>query len=105
MQIYRVIVRGRFGALDDEQRTSLRAELDRDDVTSHRFSPTGVLAYDRRLDFFSVRVEVRVEDGDDAPAAAFREAEARATAELTRLGLPWRDELRATGSNMADVWR
>ena len=105
MQIYRVIVRGRFGALDDEQRTTLRDALDRDDITSYRFTPAGTLAYDRRLDFFSVRVEVRVEDGDDAPAAAFRDAEALAVAELTRLGLPWRDELRSTGSNMADVWR
>jgi len=105
VQIYRVIVRGRFGALDDEQRTTLRDALDRDDVISHRFTSTGTLAYDRRVDFFSVRVEVRVEEGDDAPAAAFREAEARAVAELTRLGLPWREELRTTGSNMADVWR
>lgn len=105
MQIYRVIVRGRFATLADEQRTTLRDALDRDDVTSHRFTGTGTLAYDRRLDFFRVRVEVRVDDGDDAPAAAFREAEERAVAELTRRGLPWRDELRTTGSNMADVWR
>ena len=105
MQIHRVIVRGRFGPLDDEQRTALRDALDRDELTSHRFTPTGTLAYDRRLDFFSVRVEVRVDDGEGAPAAAFREAESRAVAELTRLGLPWRDELRTTGTNMADVWR
>ena len=105
MQIHRVIVRGRFGPLDDEQRDALRDALDRDGLSSHRFSSTGTLAYDRRLDFFSVRVEVRVDDGDDTPAAAFREAEARAVAELTQRGLPWRDELRTTGTNMADVWR
>ena len=52
-----------------------------------------------------MRVEVRVDDADEAPAAAFREAEERAVAELTRRGLPWRDELRSTGTNMADVWR
>ena len=105
MQIHRVIVRGRFGPLDDEQRTALRDALDRDELTSHRFTPTGTLAYDRRLDFFSVRVEVRIDDGDDAAATAFAEAEARAVAELTRRGLPWREGFRTTGSNMADVWR
>ena len=105
MQIFRVIVRGRFGTLDDEQRTALQAALDGDDLSNYRFTPSGTLAYDRRLDFFSVRVEVRVDDGDDAAAAAFAEAEARAVAELTRLGLPWREGLRTTGSNMADVWR
>jgi hypothetical protein len=105
VQIFRVIVRGRFGTLDDEQRTALQAALDGDDLSNYRFTPSGTLAYDRRLDFFSVRVEVRVDEADDAPAAAFREAEARAVAELTRRGLPWRDELRTTGTNMADVWR
>jgi hypothetical protein len=104
VQIFRVIVRGRFGSLDEAQRDALRAELDGHELASHRFTPTGTLAYDRRLDFFSVRVEVRVEDGDDAPAEAFRRAEELAVAELARRQLPWRD-LRPTGSNMADVWR
>ena len=103
MQIYRVIARGRFGPLDDEQRATLRAALDTDELASHRFSPTGTLAYDRRLDVFSVRVEIRVDD-DEGPAEAFARAEELAVAELTRRRLPHRD-LRCTGSNMADVWR
>jgi Family of unknown function (DUF6204) len=104
VQIFRVIVRGRFGPLDDARRDELRAELDGDELASHRFTSTGTLTYDRRLDFFSVRVEVRIDDEQDAPAAAFRRAEELAVAQLTQRDLPYRD-LRTTGSNMADVWR
>jgi Family of unknown function (DUF6204) len=104
VQIFRVIVRGRFGPLDDERRDVLRAELDGHELASYRFTPTGTLAYDRRVDFFSVRVEVRVEDGDEAQHAAFERATELAIAELGRRDLPWRD-LKPTGANMADVWR
>ena len=104
MQIFRVIVRGRFGPLDDAQREELRSALDGDELASHRFTPAGTLTYDRRVDFFSVRLEIRVEEAADAPAEAFRRAEALAVAQLDQRGLPYRD-LRTTGSNMADVWR
>ncbi len=104
MQIFRVIVRGRFGPLDDERRDALRAELDGHELAGYRFTPTGTLTYDRRIDFFSVRAEVRVEDADDAQATAYERATALAVAELARRDLPWRD-LKPSGANMADVWR
>jgi hypothetical protein len=107
MQIFRVIVRGRFGALDGERRAALLAAADDHDIVSSGapFTATGTLAYDRRVDFFSYRVESRVdEDAPDAGrSAAFERAIAVAITDLERRGLPWRD-LRASGSNMADVW-
>jgi hypothetical protein len=107
VQIFRVIVRGRFGALDAARRASLLADADRHDaLVAARFSAAGTLSYDRRIDFFSFRIEVRVEEEeapDEARELAFERAIALATADLERRGVTGRD-LRATGSNMADVW-
>lgn len=111
VDIFRVIVRGRFGALDPSVRETLRAELAEHDLVSGgaTFTGTGTLAYDGRIDFFSYRVEVRVADGEaDGPEAtrtlAFERAIAIAASDLERRGLPWR-HLEPTGSNMADVWK
>lgn len=110
MQIFRVIVRGRFGSLDASTREVLLASVDDHDIVTAgaTFTAAGTLAYDNRLDFFSYRVEVRVAadeaDGPDAAKSiAFERATTVATSDLQRRGLPWR-HLSPTGSNMADVW-
>ena len=67
-QIYRVAVRGRFDSLSDESRAGLAAAVeDHDVVTSGGFSDDGKLSYDRHLDFFAYRVQLRTdaEDGAD----------------------------------------
>ena len=107
MHIYRIIVRGRFDALDDAARAALRAERERtDELDSYAFSKDGTLTFDRRLDFWSVRAEVRVRDdeSDDPKALAEARATALAQAHLEARGVAGRD-LRLTGQAMADVWR
>lgn len=113
VQIFRVIVRGRFGPLEPATREALwTAAGDHDIVTAGAtFTAAGTLSYDTRLDFFSYRIEVRVPDdeadGPDGPdparAVAFERATAIAAADLERRRLPWR-QLSPTGSNMADIW-
>ena len=105
MQIFRVIVRGRFDQLEPAVATALAAELEgRDELATYVFTNVGTLTYDRRLDFWSFRVEVRVDDaGDDLTAIAFDRASGLATGELERRGASYRD-LRVTGTNMREVW-
>jgi hypothetical protein len=107
VQIFRVIVRGRFDGLDPAQREQLQMGLDDGaNLDAYAFSRTGQLAYDQRIDFFSFRVEIRVPD--DAPGdpreTAHSDAEVLATAHLAGRGLAGKD-LRVTSQNMADVWR
>jgi hypothetical protein len=105
--IFRVIVRGRFGPLDAEHRTGLLAAAGEHDLLTSAplFTATGTLSYDRRADFFSYRIEVRVDEHEPGAsrAAALERAVAVATADLERRGLPWRD-LRTEGVDMASVW-
>ena len=56
---YRVLVRGRFTDLDDAGRARLLAAADQHDMLTSGFSEEGALAYDRALDFFSFRVQLR----------------------------------------------
>ena len=110
VQIFRVIVRGRFGEMEPDARAALREALDEHDLVIARlgFTTAGTLAYDERIDFFSYRIEVRLTDeeageGGSARDLAFERAVEVAAADLDRRGLPWRS-LEATGSNMSDVW-
>jgi hypothetical protein len=101
VRIFRVIVRGRFHGLDPLVTAQLLADLEgRSELDSYVFTKAGTLVYDKRLDFWSFRVEVRVEDDQDPHALA----QGLATAELERLGATWRD-LRRSGTDMASVWR
>ena len=100
MGIYRVIVRGRFGELDEPTRERLRAELDEHDVlVAGRFTVAGSLTYERPLRNFTMRFEVRESDRD----AAFVEAERRAVAHLDGAGISHVID-RVVGSDMATVW-
>ncbi|MFC6088174.1 DUF6204 family protein [Saccharothrix lopnurensis] len=65
---YRVLVRGRFTDLDDAGRARLLAAVDRHDALTNGFTAEGALTYDRSLDFFSFRVELRAEVGPDERA-------------------------------------
>lgn len=103
--VYRVIVRGRFDALEPHQREVLSDEAVEHEPLRAAFSREGTLTYDERLDFFSFRYEVRVrsEDGSDPTEAAFAEAVSRADSYLSARGLRYR-HLKPTGSDLTRVW-
>lgn len=103
MRIYRTTVKGRFAALDDAARSRLTAELsDHDVVVAGGYHESGSLTYDRALDFFRYRVQLRA-DGDDPERDAVEQATAMAEAELARLAVGHRD-LQVTTTDMAAMW-
>jgi len=106
LRIYRAVVRGRFADLDDDTRARLTAALDDHDAFKSAFTAAGTLTYEKAIDFFNVRCEIR--DKSDSPAeseaAAERLALQRTEDLLTDLGAGWRD-LKVTLTNMADMWR
>jgi len=111
VRVFRCIVRGRFGPLEAATRARLLADADAHElVEAAAFTGEGTLVYDRRIDFFTYRFEVRLDSddvaGDDDALRATAEAEAvaRAEAALADAGLPHRG-LRATSTDMAAAWR
>jgi uncharacterized protein DUF6204 len=96
---YRVTVRGRFTDLDDAGRARLLAVVDQHDMlTAGGFSPDGALSYDRGLDFFSFRVELRAEVAATDRAVCDRALALAATA-VEEYGVDFRD-LRASATDM-----
>lgn len=103
MRIYRATVKGRFADLDGEARTRLVGELAEHDVlVAGGYHEAGSLTYDRALDFFRYRVQVRA-DGDDPEGDAVQRAVEMAEAELDRLGVGNRG-LEVTTTDMASMW-
>ena len=103
-QIYRVAVRGRFDSLSDESRAGLAAAVeDHDVVTSGGFSDDGKLSYDRHLDFFTYRVQLRT-DAEDGADGVTREATRRALDAIGVFGADVRD-VKVTLTDMAGMWR
>ncbi|MBB5960675.1 hypothetical protein FHS29_007303 [Saccharothrix tamanrassetensis] len=95
---YRVMVRGRFTDLDDAGRARLLAEADRHGVLTNGFSEDGALSYDRSLDFFSFRVQLRAE-AESTDRAVCDRALALAARSVEELGVDFRD-LRASATDM-----
>ena len=102
VSVYRVVVRGEFADLTDDQREALLAEVDDHDILRTAFTEVGTFAYDRRLTWWNLRYEVRLGDDDvDRDAAAI--GIERATAQLDAWGLGAK-HVRATATDMAEVW-
>jgi hypothetical protein len=104
VKVYRVVVRGQFDGLHEDQRTALLAEADDHDILKSAFTEQGTFTYDRRLVAFNLRYEVRV--GDDADVGQVDPAQiglARARDQLDRWGLAHK-RLRATATDMATLW-
>jgi hypothetical protein len=94
---YRVLVRGRFADLTDDQRVNLREYLKGFDfLRDGGFSEEGALFFDEKLDFFSYRVILTAEK--DAADAGLR----RATAAIDALGVDYRG-LRAKVTDMDEM--
>ncbi len=103
LQIFRVIVRGRFDRLDETARAELLASAADHDVTRAAFRAEGTFTYDTRLVGFSFRYELR-DDGDDPERAVVDRARVMAESALAARGVGYRN-LRIEAINMADVWR
>ncbi|SDF33767.1 hypothetical protein SAMN05216553_101152 [Lentzea fradiae] len=94
---YRVLVRGRFADLTDDQRAALRDRLKGFDfLREGGFSEEGALTYDEKLDFFSYRVVLTAAEKPDE--AGLR----RATAALDELGVDFRG-LKAKVTDMDEM--
>lgn len=96
---YRVVVRGLWRDLTDQDRERLLAEVDQhDDVQAFQFTPDGSVAYDRSLRNFSIRyvIESDPADGDEMAAAL---AEERAEGYLTAHGYQYQG-LRSSVTDM-----
>lgn len=94
-------VRGQFGPLDEETRTRLLAEAEAHDHMHARFTKDGTFTYDAKLQAFSFRFEVRVNDDEDPEVVASE----RANAYLAQHQIPRNDWWRVVGSDMAEMWR
>src|SRR5690606_11686900 len=91
LRIYRVKVRGRFGALDDEVASALRTEARTAALPG--FSEEGTFSFEPALTFFTFRYQLRSRAEDEGEARTEVEAEAlrRASAVLEGRGIPMRD--------------
>jgi hypothetical protein len=94
---YRVLVRGRFTDLDQAGRAGLLAAADEHDPLNSGFSEEGVLTYDRALDFFSFRVQLRA-DVEATDRAVCDRGRALAAQAVEAFGVDFRD-LRATATD------
>ena len=104
LRIFRVTVRGRFADLGTDARAALLAGVDDHDVvTAGAFTEDGTLTYDRAVDFFTFRFQLRSQ-ADDAEAAVLTDARERAEAALRQRGAGHRD-LTAQATDMATMWR
>ncbi|MET0921135.1 MAG: DUF6204 family protein, partial [Acidimicrobiia bacterium] len=86
LRIFRVTVRGRFGALAEPVRARLLTDAAAHDVVKAAFTETGTLTYERTLHSFTFRFRLRddseAEADADSRATVMADAEARATAWL-----------------------
>ena len=102
-RVHRVVVRGQFAGLTDEQRAALLAEVDDHDIFRSSFTEWGTFTYDARLVAFNLRYEVRTDTDDDPPVDPADEGLRRARATLADWGLG-ATHLRATAADMAAMW-
>jgi hypothetical protein len=104
-RIFRVVVRGHFHRLDSEQRENLRAAAGNHEIFKSAYTAEGTLTYEPNLVAFSFRYELR--DSDDPPAGAKERvtevAMGKAREALDIMGVE-RRHLRATATDMSDVW-
>ncbi|WP_426574717.1 DUF6204 family protein [Aquihabitans sp. McL0605] len=101
--VHRVVVRGHFADLTDEQRASLLAEADEHDFHQVTYTEWGTFIYERNLVAFNFRYEVRIADDADPVPDPVDVGLAKATASLQEWGLGHK-HLKATATDMSQVW-
>jgi hypothetical protein len=101
-RIMRVTVRGRFGNLSNHAREYLNSNQDQHAVHKSKSTSEGTLTYDSLIDFFSIRYEIRLRDGDaDSLAAHYAMGEAGLF--LRTMAFGYRD-LGSSMIDMGSVW-
>ena len=103
VRVYRVVIRGQFEDLTDDQRAALAAEVADHDILRSAFTEWGTFTYDHRLVSFNFRYEVRVDDEADEPIDPVAVGLAKATEQLTGWGLGSK-HLRGTAADMSTMW-
>ena len=105
LRIFRVVVRGHFHDLDEEQRAVLVAEADNYEIFKSAYTADGTLTYEPNLVAFSFRYEMRSSDelAAEAEDRVIDAALGKARASLDVMGVGYR-HLRATATDMASVW-
>jgi Family of unknown function (DUF6204) len=99
-RVFRVTVRGRFSNLTDDRRRALAAAVDDHDITLSSFTEEGTFTYDKRIDFFNLRYEVRLlDEGVGLDAIACENALAEAVLFLRTMQID-HGELRAQPMDM-----
>lgn len=101
VRTYRVIVRGEFKDLDEDQRAKLLAELDQHDLFLAGYSDVGDLSYDATLRPFTVRCKL-VQPADRADQDAIDSGLLTAITLLNTAALGYQ-RLRATATCLEDV--
>jgi hypothetical protein len=110
IRIHRVVVRGQFADLTDEQRAALLAEADDHEIFRAAYTADGTFTYERNLVAYQFRYEVRLDDegggGGSPTAEAADPAEigrARAEEQMATWGLGTK-HVRATATDMSTLW-
>ena len=103
VHVHRVVVRGQFDALTDEQRAALLAEADEHTFHKVAYTDWGSFIYERNLVAFNFRYEVRIDDEADPRPDPVEVGLAKAQASLAEWGLGHK-HLRATATDMSEVW-
>jgi superfamily I DNA and RNA helicase len=98
---YRVLIRGRFTDLDETGSARLRAAANQHDMLTTGFSEEGGLSYDKTLDFFSFRVQLRAK-AETTDRAVRDQALTKAAHALEELGVDFRD-LKAKTTDMNQI--
>jgi hypothetical protein len=101
--VYRVTVRGRFDGLDERTKARLMAAVDEHDIFVSAYTVEGTFTYDRKLEFFNLRYEVRLSGETATEKAATEAGLLEAEAFLTTLGYGFKG-LRAKVVDMATMW-
>ena len=101
-RVFRVTVRGRFLDLTAKARSYLVGGVDEHDIMKSGYTGEGTFTYDKRIDFFNFRYEVRV-GGDDPETAAHVHGLVETEGFLNTMGFGFRD-LKVTLVDMSAMW-
>ena len=103
IRVHRVVVRGQFAGLTDDQRAALLAEVDDHTIFKAAFTEEGSFTYEPNLVNFQLRYEVRSNDEDDPVPDPLGVGLAKARAQMDDWGLATK-HVRGTAADMTAMW-
>jgi hypothetical protein len=102
LTVFRVTVRGRFADLTEQARSYLSKAAPEHDILLSSYSPEESLTYDRAVDFFNIRFELRAA-GDNPMEAAGAEGLRETEAFFDTMGWGFR-ALKVNVVDMSAMW-